>query len=99
MIADGWIHEKPCRMTIDSGASVTSDRSDIVAGIPERNPSRPYVLQRGSGETIPVVTQARVELTLWQRALKIWFFIPYITDDFILGLDIPRAYDASVDVG
>jgi hypothetical protein len=30
--------------------------------------------------------------------LRIWVFI-YITVDFILGLDILQAYDASVDVG
>jgi hypothetical protein len=37
------------------------------------------VLQTASGETIPVVKEARVELTI--------------------GLDILRAYDASVDIG
>jgi hypothetical protein len=53
----------------------------------------------GSGRTIPVVKVALVKLTLGQWALKIWVLVADITDEFILGLDMLRAYDASVDVG
>jgi predicted aspartyl protease len=67
---DGWIQEKPCRVTIDTGASVTVARPDIVAGLPERELSRPYVLQTASGETIPVMKEARVELTIGRRTLE-----------------------------
>jgi hypothetical protein len=63
-------------------------RPDIVAVLPERKLRRPYVLQTASGETIPVVKEARVELTLGQRTLGIWMFVADIKDDFILGLDI-----------
>jgi hypothetical protein len=45
LIADGWIQEKPCRVTIDTGASATVARPDVVAGLPERELSQPYVLQ------------------------------------------------------
>jgi hypothetical protein len=38
-------------------------------------------------------------LTQGRRPLKIWVFIANITDEFILGLDILPAYDASVDLG
>jgi hypothetical protein len=57
------------------------------------------VLQTASGETIPVVKEARVELTIGRRTLRSWVFVADITDDLILGLDILRAYDASVDIG
>ena len=86
-------------MTIDTGASVTIVRPDIVAGRPERKPSRAYVLQTASGETLPMLREALVELTLGQRALSIWVFVAEVTDEFILGLDVLRAYDASVDLG
>jgi hypothetical protein len=56
-------------------------------------------VQEGSGRTIPVVREALVELTLGQRALKFWVFVADITDEFVLGLDNLRAYEASVDVG
>jgi predicted aspartyl protease len=51
-------------VTIDTGASATVSRPDIFAGLPERELSRSYVLQTASGETIPVVKEARVELTI-----------------------------------
>jgi hypothetical protein len=52
-----------------------------------------------SGETIPVVKEVLVELALGRRALRIWVFVAEITDEFILPLDVLRAYDASVDFG
>jgi predicted aspartyl protease len=91
LTADGWIQEKPCRVTINTGASATAARPDIVAGLTERDLSRPYVLQTASGETIPVVKEARVELTIGRQSLRSWVFVPDITDDFSLGLDILRA--------
>jgi predicted aspartyl protease len=99
LTADVWIQEKPCRVTVDTGAYVTVVRPDIVAGLPERELSRPYVLQTAYGETIPVVKETHVELTLGRRTLRSWVFVADITDDFIVGLDILLAYDASVDVG
>jgi hypothetical protein len=56
------------------------------------------VAQEGSGRTIPVVKEALVEVTLGQRALKIWVFVADKTDDLIVALDIMRAYHATVDV-
>ena len=70
--------------TINTSTSVTIARPDIVAGQPERKPSRPYVLQMASGEIVPV--------------LRIWVFVAEVMDEFILGLDVLRAYDASVDL-
>jgi hypothetical protein len=71
----------------------------MVTGQPERKPSRAYVLQTASGETIPVLKEALVLLTLGRRALTIWVFVPEVTDEFILGLDVLRAYNTSVDLG
>jgi hypothetical protein len=78
---------------------VTIARPDIVAGLSGRDLSWPYVLQMASGETILIVKKARVELALGRRTLRIWVFVADITDDFILGLDILQANDASMDVG
>jgi hypothetical protein len=52
-----------------------------------------------SGQNIPVVKKVLVELTLGQQALKIWVFIANLVDDFIMGLDILRAYNMSMNVG
>jgi hypothetical protein len=56
-------------------------------------------LQTTSGEIIPVMKEALVELTLGWWALKILVLVAEVTDEFILGLDILRAYDASVVLG
>jgi hypothetical protein len=53
-------------MTIDAGAFVTVSRPDIIVGLLERKPSRQYVLQMMSGQTIPVVREALVDLILGQ---------------------------------
>jgi hypothetical protein len=38
-------------------------------------------------------------LTLRWRQLKIWVFVADNTNEFILGLDTLRTYNASVDLG
>jgi hypothetical protein len=60
LISDIWLQEKPCRVTIDTGASATVARPDIVADLPEREQSQPCVLQTASGEKMPVVREAHV---------------------------------------
>jgi hypothetical protein len=45
-----------------------------------RRLSWPYILQMMSGETIPVLKEALIELTLGWSALKIWVFFTEITD-------------------
>jgi hypothetical protein len=41
-----------------------------------------------SWETIPVLKEAVVQLTLRQNALKIWVFDTEITAELILALDV-----------
>jgi hypothetical protein len=48
--------------------------------------------------SLPILKEVFLTLTLGRRQLKIWVFVAYITE-FILGLDILRAYDAAVDIG
>jgi hypothetical protein len=49
-----------------------------------------------SGEALPIVKEVFLTLTLGRHSLKIWVFV---SNEFILGLDILHAYDASVDLG
>jgi hypothetical protein len=84
---------------LDIWVFVGDVREEFAAGLPERELSQPYVLQTASGETLPVVKEAHVELTMGRRTLRSWVFVADIADDFILGLDILRAHDASVDIG
>jgi hypothetical protein len=36
MVTQGWVGDKPCVVTVDTGANVTVARSDIAAGWPEK---------------------------------------------------------------
>jgi hypothetical protein len=76
-------------VTIDTGASVTIVRPDIVTGQPERMPTMTYALQTASGETIPMLREALIKLTLGRRVQRIWVFVTEVTDVFILGLTTP----------
>jgi hypothetical protein len=67
----GRIGDRPCLMTIDTGASITIARPDITAGLPETKPSWLYVLQMVSGKTLPVLKEVLVELTLRQSTMHL----------------------------
>jgi hypothetical protein len=99
LVTQGWVGDKPCRVTVDAGASVTIARPDIAAGWPERQPHPGFTLQTVSGESLPILKEVLLTLTLERRPLKMWVFVANITDELILGLDILRAYDASVGIG
>jgi hypothetical protein len=86
-------------VTVDTGAYVTVARPDIAARWPERQPDQRFTLQTVSGEALPILKEVFLTLTLGRRPLKIWVFVTNITNEFILGLDILRTYDASVDLG
>jgi hypothetical protein len=48
---------------------------------------------------LPILQEVFLTLILGRRPLKITVFVASITNEFILWLDILRAYDASVDLG
>jgi hypothetical protein len=56
-----------------------------------------YILQMVPGRSL-VLKKALVDLALEQSTLCIWLFITKITDQFILGLEILRAYDTVTDL-
>jgi hypothetical protein len=85
-------------VTIDTRAYITVARPDIADGWPEREPNQRFTLQMVSGESLPI-QKVYLTLTLGQRSLKMWVFVADITNEFILGLAILRAYNASVDIG
>jgi hypothetical protein len=64
LVAQGWVTDKPCSVTIDTRAVVTVVKPDIAAGLPETEPSTKCALQAASGETLPILKEAFVTLTL-----------------------------------
>jgi hypothetical protein len=91
--------DKPWLVTTNTGASVVIARPDITVGLPKREMTQPYVLQMASGKTLPILKEALTELTLEQCSLTTWVFLAIIIDKLILGLDVLRTRDVSVDSG
>jgi hypothetical protein len=52
-----------------------------------------------SGEALPILKEVSLTLTLRWLPPKIWVFVADITNELILGLDILRACNASLDIG
>jgi hypothetical protein len=96
--AIGRIGDKPCIVTVDTGASVSIARPDIVAGLPERDVPKKACVRSISGQTLPILKEALVKLTLGKRLLITWVFVASITEEFMLGLDVMYAHDAVVDL-
>jgi hypothetical protein len=84
-------------MTSYTGEFVTIARPDAAWWL-ERVPSRRCMLQT-SGETLPIVKEASVELTPGRNHIRIWVFVAEILDEFILGLNILHVYYAFVVLG
>jgi hypothetical protein len=63
LFTQGWVGDKPCLVTVDTGAYVTVVRPDIAAGWPERQLRR-FKLQRVSGEKLPTLKEVFLTLTL-----------------------------------
>jgi hypothetical protein len=99
LVTQGWVGNKPCQVTVDTGAYVTVARPDIAAGWPERQPHPGFTLQTVSGASLPILKEVLLTLTLGRCPLRMWVFVANITDELIFGLDVLRAYDASVDIG
>jgi hypothetical protein len=83
---------------MDTGAYITVARPDIADERPERQPNQRFTLQTVSGETLPILKEFFLTLTFGLRPLKIWIFVADIINEFILGLDILRTYDAYIDI-
>jgi hypothetical protein len=98
LVIQGWIGHVPSLVSVDIGAPMTLASPHVTAGLPERN-SRIGSLTTASGEIITITKEAYVNLTLGKYSIRIWVPVASIAEEFILGLDMLRAHNASVDFG
>jgi hypothetical protein len=64
LIATVWIGDERCHMVIDTKASATNVRLDIIAGLRERKLNQPYILRMASGENPHVLREALVKVSI-----------------------------------
>jgi predicted aspartyl protease len=94
----GWIREKPCVVTVDTGASSTLVRPDVAEGLPERYPTKVTKLRTITGQRIPVIKEVLVKLTLHKCRIITWAIVANINEEFLLGLDVMCAEDVILDL-
>jgi hypothetical protein len=99
LVTQDLLGDKPCRVAVDTGAYVTVARPDIVIESLERTPNPGFTLHTVSGKFLPILIEVLLPLKLVRRPLRLWDCDANITDELILGLNILRANDASVDIG
>jgi hypothetical protein len=95
--AEGHMGDKSCPVISDTGASMMVTRPDIT-GLPERDLLTKCALQTAPGETLPILKEVLVTLTLGRHPLITSVFIANITDEFILGLNVMHAHNASMNL-
>jgi hypothetical protein len=57
LVTQSWVGNKPCLVTVDTGAKVSVARPDIAAEWPERQPDQRFRLQTASGEALPILKE------------------------------------------
>jgi hypothetical protein len=72
---------------------MTITRPDINAGLPKRDSPTQRALQMSSGDTLPILKEAFVKLTVGRYPLITWV-VANITVEFILELNVMHAHDA-----
>jgi hypothetical protein len=85
LVTQGSVSDKPCLVTVDTGAYITVVRPDIAAGWPERQPNPGFKLQTVSGGSLPILKEVLLTLKLGRRPLKMWVFVANITRRAHLG--------------
>jgi hypothetical protein len=85
LCAQGWIGDKTCFATINTGASVNIARPDVATWCLKRNPSLRYMLETVSGDNShPQGSLSKYDPGTEQ--IRIWVFIAKVTNEVILGL-------------
>ncbi|KAJ8957183.1 hypothetical protein NQ318_007745 [Aromia moschata] len=97
LIVHGYLDDKWRSFVIDTGATRTILRPDILPKQPKEL-SRHVRLETATGELIPVHVDVYVKIQLGSKIMYHQVLIADIRDDCILGLDILSKHDFVVDI-
>ncbi|KAJ8913809.1 hypothetical protein NQ315_002715 [Exocentrus adspersus] len=84
----GRVCGRECKMIVDTGASHTIVRPNIVAHCKMQDTEEKYLLETARGEAIPVKGVHLAEIKIGNMTFKQKVFVADITDDVLLGLDV-----------
>ncbi|KAJ8939798.1 hypothetical protein NQ318_022728 [Aromia moschata] len=97
LIVHGYLDDKWCSFVIDTGATRTILRPDILPKS-SKELSRHVKLETATGELIPVHGELNVKIQLGSKTMYHRVLTADIRDDCILGLDILSKHGFVVDV-
>jgi RNase H-like domain found in reverse transcriptase/Reverse transcriptase (RNA-dependent DNA polymerase)/Integrase zinc binding domain/Integrase core domain/gag-polyprotein putative aspartyl protease len=86
-------------MTVDTGATNTIVRRDVVSRWRVKPTDRKMVLVTATGETTPVYGETTLDIMLGRKSIRHRVLVADIMDEVILGLDFLRDHGIIVDVG
>ncbi|KAJ8912996.1 hypothetical protein NQ315_002873 [Exocentrus adspersus] len=98
LVVQGTLYGKKCDITVDTGATRSVVRRDIVPRTSINEASLRPILETAKGDEITVYGNATINLGLGNAVLPMEVIVADIVDEFILGLDIMKQFNfISVD--
>lgn len=94
----GQLNSITCHFTIDTGASRTIVRPELLKRTIMWNRRPTVQLQTATGQPVTVFGETMAKITLGEQAFEYSVLIADITDDCIIGLDFLRDQKCVVDV-
>jgi predicted aspartyl protease len=99
LLVDGRINGTTCTMTVDTGATLSIVRPDVVESLKNLQiKGSDLILKTATGEAVRVLGEADVRLELGSVKVIHRVVVADIVDDFILGLDIMNKCGFVLDI-
>ncbi|KAJ8912305.1 hypothetical protein NQ315_017338 [Exocentrus adspersus] len=98
LVVQGTLYGKKCDITVDTGATRSVVRRDMVPRTSINESSLRPILETAKGDQITVYGNATINIGLGNTVLPMEVIVADIVDEFILGLDIMKQFNfISVD--
>lgn len=88
LLAEATVNGGRCHLTIDTGATVSIVRPDMISRLLWRQPPGELQLRTATGERVDIQGEATVEIKIGRLCLTADVIVAGIYDEFILGLDL-----------
>ena len=98
LVICGTVNGTNCKMTIDTGASKTIVRPDLVKATIGHKGNTKWRLLSASGQPIPILGEMSVVMYVGDVLYTHNVIVAEIMDDCILGLDFMKKYNCRIDV-
>lgn len=99
LLLEGKVDGKACEMVIDTGASHTIVRADLIPEGRVKIPEKVYVITTADGNAMEVLGIVHTDIVLGHRIFRERMFVAPIKDPVILGMDFLKGHNVTLDLG